>query len=76
MEYIIANIDNVNQLLREFNNITILSDNKKLLLLSYLNEIIILSLITFNINILINLILKRYIIYFIIYPLNFNIIHY
>ena len=53
MEYIIANIDNINninQLPREFNYdninnlITILSDNnKKLLLLSCLNEVIIIN---------------------------------
>lgn len=86
MEYIIQNIDNINninQLPREFNYdninnlITILSDyNKKLLLLSCLNEVIIIGSITFNINTLINLILRQYNMGFIIYPLNLNIIHF
>ena len=91
MEYIIQNIDNINninQLPREFNYdninnlITILSDNnKKLLLLYCLNEVIIINRnylgpITFNINTLINLILRQYNMSFIIYPLNLNIIHF
>ena len=91
MDYIIANIDNINninQLPREFNNdninnlITILSDlNKKLLLLSCLNEVIIINRAflgppTFNINTLINLFLRQYNMGFIIYPLNLNIIHF
>ena len=91
MEYIIPiidNINNINQLPREFNNdninnlITILSDyNKKLLLLSCLNELIIINRAflgpqTFNINTLINLFLRQYNMGFIIYPLNLNIIHF